>query len=380
MLIDHTINQLNNPRSVARIAGDVYGLGPSWDAIVTRHYSEFAQDCNSLARGLREIPKFIFRADFTRLVQDIANTDPQTIRRLFATARPPFDQCWLEWKTSLGDKPCNIGAFVVAHKSSPDAYNILIAIEAIIDKNETVGLLPAALAINFNTILDDDADDTISAYNRDLLFTPEYIDRWPGQSAVIAELGRHAAVVTGPPPFGTMLEEIERPPSIEIVLGCCGMFFREIVTALALMTTHIGGGAIIQQHRAKTKGHYARGKIRPGFEYQIIELVRPMTAPLVVAHSFPVRSRSPSAHHPVIGAWHHRRASAPNCGVHPRACPLANWVAILDEDGNPIGSQQQSCTICHRHRWFIPGHYRGDPSLGTLDRDYQIAAAKGTPA
>jgi hypothetical protein len=382
MLIDHLINILNKPRVLAKSTGIIYKLGDAWDDIIDKNYNRFSGHCHDLARVLPQIPKFVFTDDFARLTCDIADADPLTLHRLLATARPPFETCWLEWKSKIAAHDglqIRAGALIVPHDSAPDAYNIIQVLANENDQADSVIIVPGALGVNFITTVPEDKDE--DQFDIGCVFTAEYLERWRNQMPVLKALGQHASAVIGPPPYEELTRQIpitgqDVVDALSQILHDSACLFREIVAGLALMATHIGGGPIVQQQRAKTKGHYSRGKIRPGFEYQIVELIRPMTAPWVVNEAYPAPPRAPAAYHPVIGAWHHRRTAVANCQLHPRACPLANWVPIWGDDGKPVGSQQQTCAICHRHRWFVPGHHRGDPQVGGLDRDYRIVTAK----
>jgi hypothetical protein len=108
--------------------------------------------------------------------------------------------------------------------------------------------------------------------------------------------------------------------------------------------------------------------------FQLVRLVRPMTAPQLIRRA--LRNSPPQNRdlplHPVMAAWHHRREAVDNCRVHPRACPMAEWVELVDEEGEPRGSQLQECALCGRRRWLQKGHMRGNAEFGVIRKDYEV--------
>lgn len=336
----------------------------------------FADRCRVAAARLREAHKIVFSDDFSRLVDDVANDSPETLARLLPTARLPFENCWIEWIEPHWDdselkrwgalfSPTNNGEFdVILMAASNDLTSLCVA--------------PMGLSINFigdaaGQFVDetDRTPDALEGQARKIL-GPEYSDRWKSQLQTMRQIAAHAAF------SGLMPSPSEDPRGLYI--GMTGENFRKIVSALALLSSHIGGAPLIELHQAKTGSQYYGGKFHPPIEYKVVQLVRPMSAPSVIRRAFPKTAPQPARWHQVIGAWHHRRAPNSVCGVHPRACQRAHWRPVLDGEGKPVGADLQACAFCERHRWFIRDHARGDLNLGMLDKGYEVVASTQKPS
>jgi hypothetical protein len=342
-------------------------------------------DCATAATTLAQARKFVFADDFSRLVCETAARDPATIERIFATARAPYATCWIEWDRSLtpelaADKPTRWGVLVTPSSDKDELWLLVIA-----SASETGGrpmILPAGVRLSFDRpVMTPRADIETDAWTT---FGPDYFERWKRrQLEPMTRLALHAGPVLGIPPFSRLLDiygdAFERDEATKEILQLTGLYaggvVREIICSFALIATHIGGLPLADEVAVTAPRHYYGGRFHPSYEYKILRLARPMTAPRLVRRVFPKTPPQPTRWHEVIGSWHHRRAPTVLCGIHPRACARAQWQKIFDQDGEPVGSNLQACAICRRHRWFVADHARGDPSLGTLEKDYEVTAS-----
>jgi hypothetical protein len=348
----------------------------------------FGRDCETTTRALAQARKFVFAEDFSQLVRDTAAQDPATIERIFATARAPYATCWIEWDRSPpegvpGDQLRRWGVLVLPSTvgDEPDVLWLLVV------RSEPSGrpmILPAGVRLSFDRPVIERRDEIETDVW--LAFGHDYFERWARrQFEPMSRVAEHIGCVVGLPPFSGLVdmyggeEGLEREKAASEILQITGVLaagaVREIICSFALIATHIGGSPLADQVTATAPRHYYGGRFHPSYEYRILRLVRPMTAPRLVRRVFPKAPPQPTRWHEVIGAWHHRRAPTPLCGVHPRACARAQWQKIFDQDGEPVGSDLQACSICSRHRWFIADHARGDPSLGTVEKDYEVTAS-----
>ncbi len=345
----------------------------------------WGRSCKRAGVQLAQAHKFVFDQDFSRLVVDFAEQSPETIERVFATARPPFEHCWIEWDRKYSpdfkspeDYDHQIGMLLVPGDVKGE-HDVMVVIGPPGEGEPLI--VPGVLQCSFHHPLKGVGSDV------EALFGFDYYQRWPRQRdrMAMSRLHKYGTYALGGPPYGDALTEVAaqliqlgKGPGLEILQICASCVpgvFRELICGLALVATHIGGTPIVKQTVSRTQKRYYAGKFHPAVEYKILQLVRPVTTPRVLRRAFPRTTPQPARWHQVMGAWHHRCAPAAACAIHPRACPVAQWQPVVEDDGQP-GGDLQACTVCRRHRWFVRDHARGDPDLGMVDKGYEIVASE----
>lgn len=370
-LANAALQELGNPRRFYRDVIAQFGIEP--ERKVAR---QFVAECTGLHRDLQNSPKFVWNDAFAALVAETAQQSPATFLKLWTTARTPYDDCWIEWNSQNHHEIIKVGAWIQrqegvytngqGNEESATGYEIKLMASG----NDSMVLLPVGLDIDLEMTFHEEADDG-EADDVSYFWPEEYQQRWRGRMAMLDQLCGHISVVECVPPFH-LIPSLERKLLAKSA-SVAASFMSELVCGLALMTTHLGGGAPIEHHAEQTKRQFYSGKFHPATEYQLVQLVRPMTARQLIHRALRnYHTERDLPLHPVIAAWHHRRETVDNCRVHPRACPLAEWSQLYDEEGEPLGSQLQECTICGRRRWHQKGHTRGNAAFGVIHKDYEI--------
>jgi hypothetical protein len=202
-------------------------------------------------------------------------------------------------------------------------------------------------------------------------------------------IARHAAV-TFAPPFGPIhaaviehAQSIGRQDVVDRQREWLGLTVREniglwrfLVAVLGLFNTG-GGEFIFTENRRQGRQAFraAPSGSLPAYEYRILKLKRP-TTPEIVKKALPSISSLGKRWHTVRGDWAHRCLATAECAKHPKVCERAVWQKVLDpETGEQVGSQRYECTICHRHRWWLPQRNRGNKALGIVDKGYLVTAS-----
>jgi hypothetical protein len=367
-------------------AAERFGLSGRWSPSDQRRL--LGRPAQLTAAKLRQAHKFVFDETFSRLVIETAAQSPQTYARIFPTARVPFDHTWIEWDGT----ETRWGTLISPWEDGSDNWEVLL-----FQNSDDLTILPGGVHLSLREPLAVNVDPAVpfASSLEEGFFGSDYLKRWKSQRSTIHAIATHFAHNIHAPPFGDLAAELlERagrmkkyPEQGVIMLGSddpleqllanCTMFrdgaVRELVCGLALVATHIGGGPMVETRDARTRTHFYAGKFRPSYEYKVVQLRRPMGVPSLIRRAFPKTQAKPTRWHEVIGAWHHRRHPTPECAIHPRACPRAQWQQLDDDEAD--GGDIQACTLCQRRRWFVPGHARGDPELGSVDKDYEVTAA-----
>lgn len=427
-------------RTALRDLADLHRLplpGVLWDCVKTLQQAgspepggrrELVKWLVELSQRLRRAHKFSLGSDFAALVAAAAKQSPTRIERMLPTARMPFSEVWIEWPHQAGSSGFLISTVdrALAEERATDSYWLpgcevyrlwplhftpgTPENRALLDKDEVrrflhdiggrqsfglVVLPHCALEFSF----DGEHCDEKSSYRRGAIeISDERAQSAParereatrrldrrqcmrdtplGQYAVnlldLAEdypRGREAADRLG--------RHIELGLHVDTVLQD---LMTKPTALLALMSTHIGSTPLVRESPVQKSGQYlAKGRVRPGFEYRVLTLYRPVEPPKLFRRAFPQRKAEGVPLHEVSGAWHHRRAPAAHCQQYPGSCPLAEWEPVVDEEEKPVGAEQQRCQLCARKRWFIAGHPRGDRQFGVIEKSYQVRASKGSRA
>lgn len=383
-------------------------------------------DCKRMLRQLDGAHRIVLEPDFTEMASDLGEQDPITIARLMTTARLPFPSIWIEWPEQhrsprmMKDAPIRTGMLI-----TPDAsidipgggYTATTVIQAAVTGTDGMALdghlscapSPVGFVFNFEHPVVDEHGTVIGweptrlMQDREVETTVSLGGNYlrsiqkdhPDQLGLAMRLCRHSASVVADP-FGQIHRgimnyclkkseagdaDIERFTEIaeknaEFMETCTRALhgnFRWLTAIFALMATHLGGDPVVASRKQKGRGSFIRGKFLPAYEYRVVTLVRPMPTPTFIKR-LPAGTGLGRREHEVEGSWHHQRADSPSCHVHPRACPMAVWVKIKDDEGNPVGSDQQVCHLCKRRRWRVEAHLRGDRALGVIEKGYKITA------
>jgi len=399
-------------RDILSQSGVSIPLEGYWREIV--HYSRPA------LAALNRAVKFKLTQEFVDIIDRWSELRPPAIDQVLMTARLPAVPTWLEICFE-NHEAAHIGALVTyyrddrrqrftqlgMHRSSGLAVGDAIWYEIQMyyadDGGPHIYPLPMALLFRPNGNVDDalfnkGADKTGLSYDevreahRNVLLGREYCKRWRKFKPLLLDIAAHGMwIETYPGAFPVAFfkvggeqhgygDEFEkrRIDHLSASMDESGALFRKMLATLALISTHIGGGTNIRSNRETSPRQFIKGKFLPTYEYKVLSLTRPMTAPTLLRRTVLTQARSIDGvrWHEVQGAWHHRRAITAVCQMHPRACPQAIWTPMFDDDGNKLGADQQRCELCDRKRWRIEQHSRGDKSLGVVEKDYEVRAPR----
>ena len=418
-----TLNALSSPAAVGFYSETVGKM--FIDLGVTRNWNRktrerlFDPGFTRMQTQLRRAPKFVFDADFSRLVVEASEQDPLYLMRLMQTARPPFDTCWIEWQrqdpltegilgsNDTGTAMSSFGVLINRRTdiTDNDQYVVVVATPPTSTAHWAM-IWPIVLLLDFRGEALNDGKypgpSHLTMTSCELALSPAYCNKWgiggdPGgwplkyrQAANdLLTHGKHG-LTTGP--YGRAyynLAVAAHAAGHQAAIRQLGSFavmahfpFRELIAGLALVATHIGGDPLVKSTTVTAPRTYYRGRFHPALEYRVLELARPMSAP----HLFRATSRAPigpKRQHAVSGHWRHERAANAICATHPYVCPRANWLPVEAKGHHKHAAEPeekhgdlQGCTLCHRRRHFVRDHFRGDVEAGTVVKDYKITANK----
>jgi hypothetical protein len=369
------------------------GAAQGWDRPHIRR-RVFGPSFMQAGSALREAHKLVFDRDFSALVCEAARAEPEKLVALVNTARAPFQHCWIEWDRSTALEAPRLteydrwGALFMPHGTIEDCYELMVVMEV----NSGAYVIPATFVVSLRAPIPQAA----AARRPEWVLGREYLKLWSGKRHQWLDfLYAHGGYELGHPPYGPLADWRPGlvPENVANIMGGMGELasgiFREIIAGCALVATHVGGEPLVKETAARTKSLYFKGKFHPPVEYKVIQLARPMPAPHLWRRAFPRPPPVPALHHPVIGAWHHRRAPNSICAHHPRACPIALWQPVeapeeptdlaAEAEAEPERHDQQICVLCKRKRWWVRDHARGDPRKGMLEKGYEITRSPKPP-
>lgn len=340
--------------------------------------------------------------DFAKLAATMLLTSPRHLVTALASARMPYDEVWIEW-----DDRARIAVLNPAHASEaePRAGFLIRPVneearlvglyQATLVAGEGGGAVPATVGFDFCLNQPFPVEDIQRRANLFEVLGPatrHLLREAPvgplfdvlRQASHVAALNAHALYLPTRP-LGLMLWATMREAAaagertiyerqsewLRKSAVSAGGLFCWVVAVLALLAYRPDRPDIVRTP-AKGLGGIARGRILPGYNYQVVTLARPMTQRQVFTglqreYAHP----GPRAQHDVEAAWHYR---------HGRGDPHCEhaWEVRIDEDGNALGHDQQVCPKCNRFRWRVGSHKRGDPRYGIIEKGQRIVA--GLPA
>jgi len=380
---------------------------PGWNKKTKRRY--FEAPFEQVRQRLRQARKMVFADDFQALVRAAGERSPEELVRLFATARMPFEECWLEWTDVDGSRIGMLiaeqdgvhGTMIVHQEKADNELTILpFALRFSLQPNEPGTWRKYGGYHGLSVVMPERDDDWHD--HALMMFGKEYCEHWEADSRqlmILERLGEYCWVVIGGAPLGRLAADflfkhgraVDRYPALKAyyseTMPFVGMMWRAVITpGLALLATHRGGGPVVAT-KVTTPPRYYHGRFHPAYEYEVLRLERPMGAPTFLKYLRKRRkSGDPLRSHEVIACWHHERtptertADHLGCDEHPRACPIALWRRRepsdipIDEPAGP--KDQQYCALCQRKRWHVKSHWRGDARFGVVDKDYEITAPR----
>jgi hypothetical protein len=321
----------------------------------------YERGARHIAALMRRCKKYRLEPDFFALAKEAADC-PEAMIELARLALPPFDECWIEYRTraSLNDVPGGEAdvtfAMLIEKVTNPEHYSI--------SEPNTV-----AQYLIHSAVIYDDGHPSLSQF--DMVTYEDGENIIPVgcmmQSCLSFE-GRVYRLIrnhTTDPDVTAQIDHFD-----DTAVKNTYVMFKLLLPILGLLSTHISRDIRVAR-TAVTPRRYLKGRFMPAYEYKIVDLVRPMDA---IRLSGYLQGNAPSDRrlHSVSGAWHHRRSNdlCP-LGV---ACKLAFWMPVLSTDSIPVGSHQQQCAVCRRKRWWQPAHERGNKVIGTVEHDYSVTS------
>ena len=374
-------------------------------------------ECRAVLPILHRAHRMVLDADFTALAGNLAKEEPINLARYLDLARLPFDHLWLEWPQPARDVAI-VGRNYKKDSHIPKHAGMLIwPVEGIYYSIVVTGYTnqgglptqcgPSPIGMVFSMTQDiwdhpgrilidpDDPagkgeDSYYAAAQQDIDECPigfHYMQALrqlhPDQVKLAEAIGRHASISIAPP-FGPLHREtimnartaghddvIERQSDwLGINTREVNGLWRFLIAVFGLY--HTGGSEFVYSETKHQKKQAYRSGHLPAYEYRIVTLRRP-TTPAIVNKTLPSTSTLGRREHTVEGSWHHRRLATAECRRHPKACPIAVWHPINDDETGEF--DQKQCGICKRIKWFVPEHTRGDAVLGRVDKGIRVAAS-----
>jgi hypothetical protein len=380
-------------------------------------YKELEQDSRPILATLNRAHKFVLADDFNAISTRWMDQPPPVLEQLLATARLPFDPMWIETrsrgflmqsfvrKEERGKYPTLGGVELPDFRCSTDDawFQVQIFYWKRGDQ-PVIGAYPMATLFSPTGMKTRAFRNPIESFTqektkyRDILhhaFGYDYFRKHKRRYAgLLTDLGDHVHFISMPPGnfhihtcmeaaryFGH-LDDIRVTKAFsdysDWAVGSVGPGFRFSAAVLAMLSTHIGGGPLLNYRPERAPPVFIRGRYLPAYEFKVVTLTRPMSAPRLLRRAFPPRLAHAEGMrwHEVAGAWHHRRAANAICAQHPRACPTAAWAALYGDDGKRLGADQQACEVCQRKRWRIEQHPRGDKNLGIVEKGFEVRGSR----
>jgi hypothetical protein len=377
---------------------------------------------------LRQARKYVWDEDFSELVLAVAwDCNPAALLDFLTKARLPFDYYWVEWHRApitVHDATDDLrrwgalfrptGAYARNRPAKPPpitAYEVMLFYQAVSPYDarrpgdgSVPSIWPYNYAASFRAPINNGPPSLLRAgkfgeqgednYPRSVLGMA-YYDRFrKTHVAEMQTLAGHVDFMVGPPwhpLFGEFsLDVLDGTlrlanPRIRQTLDdrisrACNTF-RELMVGLALSVTHMDDQPLTIETPGGTPATLVRRNRLPGLKYTVIRLRRPQEGPKLrrLVRRL-ARIKTPVPYHPVPGHWAHRVIANDICRRHPRACPRATWEKVVAPEGvDPKEFDTMACVVCHRHRWWVRDHHRGDIKAGVVDHGYEVTATGQPP-
>jgi hypothetical protein len=374
------------------------------DALDGAQRPVFDRACRDLLPVMHRAHRIVLEDDFCALARALTELSPAHLLAALATARLPYETMWLEWNSLAGpfSDADKVGVSQAGFLIAPSAGRHRAIIAANVEHRETPGVFAAvpnmigftfdfrepwvdwSVVVDagnhmmpFDTALFGDVPGAVEAI-RSAPWGGE--GKTPADRAAIGRFIRHAAYHPAPP-LGSLMwatirhamnegaEDVlarQREWFMQNVMATRGLF--KWLTAVLALLAHLPDRDV-DKRPAKAPGHLVRGRIVPGYHYNVVTLRRPLNVRRVASA---IRreniARGPSPQYDVGGGWRYRRGRGdPKCS-HV-------WARRYDEEGNPVGKDQQLCKRCDRLRWRVKDYKRGDPRYGVIERGERVTAA-----
>lgn len=370
---------------------------------------------------LHRAHRMVLAPEFTRLASELTRQPPSVLARLLDVARMPFSNLWLEWpqeERSVAaiarnyqketDIPKRVGVLIWPVPGSDQVFQLTDVsgypdqcgpgpIGMIFSMTKPIDDYSATYRVRYDdeVITGDPGDPAVKQdqFIRECAIGYHYMDgvreRYPDEVPLAEKLSKHAWISIAPP-LGPLHREtiinalankqfdvVERQQEwLGITAREINGLWRFLIAVLGLYNT--GGGEFVFSETKQQPRRAFRSGTLPAYEYRVLKLSRP-TRPEIVEQKLPPGPGTGAGRrwHTVPGNWHHRRLKTAECARHPKVCPIADWKKKYDPETNEgVGSDQYECLVCHRIRWFVPEHPRGNKELGIVDKGYKITSSK----
>lgn len=334
--------------------------------------------------------RFSLDDETTLAVQELGVKHPDLLHQMLRSSHAPFPLTWMEWPldplvADMGDdpdRPDRTGVFVESIDDERPVYRMTpLSVTQADGESPGIGISP------FSVVYDLHRDDNAAIVPVEETREINAFMRWPsdwlvpfllGRAYLVAAhdkaevatrqqqcaaIARHASLgltpVVGSYTVGMMQGRYNIDPDRLRAVMLHNMreevgTWRFVVAALALLNRR---NYVESSPWAAGKGRrFVGGKLTPYLQHYVTKLVVPRDT-VIQRVTREVADVMPRPMTPVVGHYRHsRRYGDPTC-EHAYALETPN---------------REVCVVCGAKRWRVRGHYRGDPTVGFITKDYRV--------